>query len=76
MRDLRQLPIAEIGIHEFSLTAVQSSLQSQAWSKLTVSAYSYNALLKEWEPILSSTELIVTYSHSLAAFVRQAMLTV
>lgn len=67
--DVRQLPIAEIGIHGFSLVAAQSSLISQAHSTLNISAYSYNALLKDWEPILMPTALLVNYGHNLSAFV-------
>ena len=69
IRDLRQLPIAEIGIHQFSLVAVQTGLISQAHSTLKISAYSYNALCKDWEPILLPTELLLNYGHNLSAFV-------
>lgn len=70
IRDLRQLPLAEIGINGFSLLALQTDCITEAQSTLRISAASYNTLCNDWEPLLSPTDLLLTYGHNQSPYVR------
>lgn len=64
VKDAKLIPIVEIEMHSPSVIATTCGEVTKSHFSLDVSLWSYNSMLKAWEPMLESTQLVMHYDHN------------